>query len=100
MIPDDFISQLMLLTNIATQNGALGTASPLTTFLTQQEIDLEDDVTAGNAAQTHDTSRALLSKQSENYRQLRDNYFKKQPQALRLLCTWANNQAYRKGIVL
>ena len=76
MIPDDFISQFMLLQNIVSQNSSLGTASPLTAFLAQQQIVLDDDVTAGAAAQTHDASRALLSKQSENFRQLRDNYFK------------------------
>jgi len=75
IIPDDFNSQYTLLTNIVAQNDSLGTASPLTAFLTQQNIVLADDVTAGNNAQTHETSRALLSKQSENYRQLRDNSF-------------------------
>jgi len=34
-----------------------------------------DDVNAASNAQTHETSRALLSRQSENYRQLRDNNF-------------------------
>lgn len=75
IIPDDFTSQLTLLTNIVAENTSLGAASPLTAFLTQQGIVLADDVTAGTNAQTHDTSRALLNRQSENYRQLRDNYF-------------------------
>lgn len=76
IIPDDFTSQLTLLTNIVAQNTVLGAASPLTAFLTQQGIVLATDVTAGASAQTHETNRALLSKQSENYRQLRDNNFK------------------------
>ena len=77
IIPDDFISQLTLLGNIINQNNLLGANSPLTAFLTQQNIILNDDAAAGSNAETHETSRALLSKQSENYRQLRDNYFKK-----------------------
>ncbi|MEP6466457.1 MAG: hypothetical protein ABJB05_09125 [Parafilimonas sp.] len=82
IIPDDFTSQLTLLNNIAAQNTALGANSPITSFLTQQGIVLTADVAAGNTAQTHETSRALLSKQSENYRQLRDNYFKTSWQTL------------------
>jgi hypothetical protein len=76
IIPDDFTSQLTLLTNIAAQNTALGANSPVTAFLTQQGIDLTADAAAGVTAETHETNRALFSKQSENYRQLRDNYFK------------------------
>jgi hypothetical protein len=76
IIADDFASQLTLLTNIAAQNTALGANSPITAFLAQQGIVLSADVAAGTAAQTHETNRALLSKQSENYRQLRDNNFK------------------------
>lgn len=76
IIPDDFTSQLTLLTNIIQENTDLGADSPLTAFLTQQNIVLADDATAGASAQTHETNRALLSRQSENYRQLRDNLFK------------------------
>jgi hypothetical protein len=76
IIPDDFTSQLTLLTNISQENTDLGADSPLTAFLTQQNIVLADDATAGASAQTHETNRALLSRQSENYRQLRDNLFK------------------------
>ena len=75
IIPDDFTSQLTLLNNIIAQNTALGASSPLTAFLTQQNIVLTNDEATGAAAQTHDVSRALLKKQSENYRQLRDHYF-------------------------
>ncbi len=75
LIPEDFANQLTLLNNIITKNTALGAASPLPAFLTQQNIDLDDDLTAGNSAATHETSRALLSKQSENFNQLRDNRF-------------------------
>ena len=75
IIPDDFVSQLTLLNNIIAKNTELGTGSPLTAFLAQQNIVLANDAATGAAAQTHDTSRALLKKQSENFRQLRDNYF-------------------------
>ena len=74
-IPEDFTSQVTLLNNIIAQNTALGAASPLTAFLAQQNIVLTNDEAAATAAQTHDASRALLKKQSENYRQLRNNYF-------------------------
>ncbi|SFQ43491.1 hypothetical protein [Parafilimonas terrae] len=74
-IPEDFNSQVTLLNNIIAQNTALGTSSPLTAFLVQQNIVLTNDEAAATAAQTHDAARALLKKQSENYRQLRDNYF-------------------------
>src|ERR1700742_3666399 len=76
IIPEDFTSQLTLLTNINAQNTALGANSPITAFLAQMNIVLSADVAAGTAAQTHETNRALLGKQSENYRQLRDNAFK------------------------
>ena len=76
LIPENFASELTLLTSIVAQNTALGANSPITSFLTQNGIVLATDVAAGTAAQTHETSRALLSKQSENYRQLRDNAFK------------------------
>ncbi|SFQ28082.1 hypothetical protein, partial [Parafilimonas terrae] len=75
IIPDDFTSQLTLLNNIIAQNTALGASSPLTAFLAQQNIVLTNDAATGAAAQTHDVGRALLKKQSENYRQLRDHYF-------------------------
>ena len=75
VIPADFYSQLQVLYNINTQNTNLGTASPLTAFLAQQGIVPGDDVNAASNAQTHETSRALLSRQSENYRQFRDNNF-------------------------
>lgn len=76
IIPEDFISQLALLSGIITQNNNLDADSPITAFLTQQNIVLADDAAAGASAQTHETSRSLLSKQSENARQLRDNIFK------------------------
>ncbi|HVX27041.1 MAG TPA: hypothetical protein VHB70_11910 [Parafilimonas sp.] len=76
IIPDDFASQRTLLSNIIQQNTDLGASSPISAFLIQQNIVLADDATAGTNAQTHETNRALLSRQSENYRQLRDNLFK------------------------
>src|ERR1044072_7278103 len=77
IIPQDFTSQLTLLSNINQQNTNLGTGSPLTAFLTNQNIVLADDVTAGNTSLTHETNRELLSRQSENFRQLRDNLFER-----------------------
>ena len=62
-IPGDFISQLTLLSNIKAKNDEDGATSPLIPFLTQQGINLNDDAAAGNAAQAHETNRALLAKQ-------------------------------------
>ena len=76
IIPEDFPGQLTLLSNIVAQNNAVTKQNPLTAFLAQQNINLDDDAAAGNNAQTHETSRALFTKQSENFRQLRDNLFK------------------------
>ena len=75
VFPEDFTSQLTLLSNIVAQNNSITKGNPLTAFLAQQGIVLDDDVTAGNNAQTHETNRLLFSKQSENFRQLRDNNF-------------------------
>lgn len=44
----------------------------LKAFLTQQEIDLKQDAENMAAAVAHDNSRILLTRQSENARQLRD----------------------------
>jgi hypothetical protein len=63
-----------LLGNIVDQGTSLGTKSPITVFLTQQNIVLDDDMTYGDNAQTHETNRALLSKPSQKYSQLRNNY--------------------------
>ncbi len=65
IIPDDFTSQLTLLNNIIAQNTALGAASPLAAFLTQQDIVLANDAATGTAAQTRDTARSLLKKQAK-----------------------------------
>ncbi len=75
VIHEDFPGQLTLLAKIISQNNSITKNNPLTAFLSQQEIVLDDDVTAGNNAQTHETNRLLFSKQSENFRQLRDNNF-------------------------
>jgi hypothetical protein len=77
IIPQDFTSQLTLLSNINQENTNLGADSPIAAFLTQQQIVLADDAEAAESAQTHETNRALLSRQSENFRQLRDNLFEK-----------------------
>ncbi len=75
VFPEDFTSQLTLLANVVAQNGLITKNNPVTAYLAQQNIVLGDDVTAGNNAQTHETNRLLFSKQSENFRQLRDNNF-------------------------
>lgn len=74
-IPEDFNSQVILLNNIIAQNTSLGADSPLTAFLIQQNIVPDNDAATGTAAQSHNSSRSLLKKQSENHRQLRNNYF-------------------------
>ncbi len=76
IIPDDFPGQLSLLANIVAENNSLAADNPLTAFLTQHNIVLDDDVIAANAAQTHETNRTSLSRQSENFCQLRNNGFK------------------------
>ena len=45
IIPDDFNSQITLLNNIIAENTELGASSPLTAFLTQQNIVLANDTT-------------------------------------------------------
>ena len=60
VFPEDFTSQLTLLSNIVAQNNSITKGNPITAFLAQQGIVLDDDVTAGNNAQTHETNRLLF----------------------------------------
>ena len=62
-----------LLKAVFTKNVANETV--LKTFLNQQEIDLNEDTEKMNVAVQHDNSRVLLTRQSENARQLRDIKF-------------------------
>src|SRR5436190_15124966 len=76
-IPADFERQHTLLQNIIAEDETLAADSPIRAFLQQQKIVLADDAAAGETARTHEAARSLLKKQSENYRQLRDNFFAK-----------------------
>jgi hypothetical protein len=81
--PLQFLQQVILLGTIKAKHVADGLTSVIKTFLTQHTIDLVADETAGTSATTHETARALLSRQSENYRELRDTKFKPVMQHLR-----------------
>lgn len=70
--PPDFAGQLKLLHAIKARHDADGAASVLIPYLAQHDIDLAADVLAAAAAAQHDNDRALLQKQSENMRQLRN----------------------------
>lgn len=73
--PQDFLAQQSLFYSIKTKNDADGVNSVLTAFMAQQNIDLDADATAAADAKTLDDNRILLSNQSENYTQLRNNAF-------------------------
>ena len=72
MYPEDFVSQRTLFKAIKAKDTADGAASVIKPYLTQHGIDLTRDATDGDTADTREAARALLSKQSENFRQLRD----------------------------
>src|SRR5258706_16344405 len=73
--PQSFPPQVMLLGLINTKHVADGAGSVLTAFLTQKGIVLATDIATGTSATTHEASRALLRKQSENYKQLQGIQF-------------------------
>jgi len=75
MYPEEFLMQRILFKNIKAKHTADGAGSPIKTYLTQHGISLTNDETDGNAADTKEAARALLSKQAENFRQLRDLKF-------------------------
>ncbi len=74
-IPETFAAQVTLLGLISAKHTADGAGSVLTAFLAQQAITLATDVTTGTSATTQEASRALLSRQAENYLQLRNIQF-------------------------
>jgi len=75
MYPEDYASQRMLFKNIQAKDTADGAASPIKPYLTQQSIVLATDAADGAAADLREEARALLSRQSENFSQLRDLQF-------------------------
>lgn len=75
MYPEDYLSQRELFKNMYAKHTADGASSPIKTYLAQQGIVLADDDSDGTLADARDAARLLLSKQSENYRQLRDLKF-------------------------
>jgi len=75
MYPEDFASQRKLFKDIKAKDTADGVASPIRPYLTQQGIDLVTDAADGDAADLREQARALLSRQSENFRQMRDLKF-------------------------
>jgi hypothetical protein len=75
MYPEDYASQRKLFRDVLAKHTADGAASPIIPYLTQQAIVLATDETDGTAADLREDARALLSKQSENFRQLRDLKF-------------------------
>jgi hypothetical protein len=75
MYPEDYASQRKLFKDVLAKHTADGAASPIKPYLTQQAINLATDALDGDAADLREDARALLSKQSENYRQLRDLQF-------------------------
>ncbi|MEP6465593.1 MAG: hypothetical protein ABJB05_04780 [Parafilimonas sp.] len=70
--PDDFLSQQRLLFDIKIKHEGDGN-SPLTLYLPQQGIKFATLTANAALAATHETSRALLSRQAENWRELRNN---------------------------
>ncbi len=70
--PESFVDQRLLFNAIFEKHTTDGTSSVLIPYLTQQGIDLAADNTAKGQATTHEGRRFLFSKQSENFRQLRD----------------------------
>jgi len=75
IFPETFEAQRTLLGLIRTKHIADGGASVLTALLTEKAINLNDDVTAGNTAATHDASQKLLMRAAENFVQQRDLKF-------------------------
>jgi hypothetical protein len=73
--PANFIGQRTLLNNISTKHDADKTNSDIIPLLAQKNIDLLKDQQAATDAQLQEDTRLLLTKQSQNYCQLRDLQF-------------------------
>lgn len=70
--PLQFLQQVILLGLIKAKHIADGASSVIKAFLTQHSINLTDDETAGIDASANEKARALLTKQAENFKELRD----------------------------
>lgn len=73
--PVEFNAQLLLFATIKQKHDELGAASPLHSFLLQQEINFSDAQAQGVLATTHEKNRQTLSKTAENHTQKRDLLF-------------------------
>lgn len=75
IFPEAFEEQRTLLGLVRAKHNADGGASVLTPFLTEKSINLNNDFTAGNSAQTHHASAKLFARQAENFVQQRNLKF-------------------------
>lgn len=73
--PQNLNAQGDLVTAIETKHIADGAASPLTVFLTEQGIDLADDLLAIAAAKVLNNEQGALAKKAESLREDRDKSF-------------------------
>ncbi len=73
--PADFTGSKTLTDNINARHDADGAASELIPFMQEQQFNIADDVAALKKAEINHKSGALLTRQAENYRELRDNSF-------------------------
>ena len=75
VLPDGVAAELKLLKEVNKKHTDDGASSPLTVYLTQNNIDLNKAELNGAKAETMDTSRIFLNNQGKNYYQLRDINF-------------------------
>lgn len=76
--PEDFLNQTILFNNMKTKHDndlAGGAPSPITPFLTQKGIDLEDDKEDTDAAVAQNTLFDKTAKKAEDHTQDRNNLF-------------------------
>jgi hypothetical protein len=74
--PEDFLSQDLLLRNIADKNASvLPPNNPLTAYLAQHSIDLADDVVTADAATAFENTRKTKAGEAENLTQKRNLAF-------------------------
>jgi len=74
--PEDFVEQTKLQADIRAKHNNDGAGSPLTTFLTAQNIDLEADFTTGQNALAQNTESKTKYRESEKLNESRDLKFK------------------------
>ena len=70
--PEAYVNQRQLLKDITEKDTADGASSVIRPLLTQQGIVLADDNTAGTNADVQEALRLSLSRQSENFTEVRD----------------------------